>query len=152
DYKIQRKPPEKVLALLREVYDNDYLVPRMTENGWPPRWQECPYDLETLLSKNWTSVDPDPNHPARVWPLQMPAQGVAWTTQDGYRSFATEGSSETAWLRYRHFVPESWPRRGIAVEHLGELDSVPMPQLYSAIPIVIHNWLAYNAGTRDGES
>ncbi len=38
DYKIERKPPDKVLALLREVYDNDYLVPRMTEAGWPPRW------------------------------------------------------------------------------------------------------------------
>src|SRR5690606_5145104 len=48
DYKIQRKPPEKVLALLREVYDNEYIVKRMSEDGWPPRWQECPHDLETL--------------------------------------------------------------------------------------------------------
>jgi len=151
DYKIQRKPPEKVLALLREVYDNDYIVKRMSEDGWPPRWQECPHDLETLLSQNWTSVEPDPNHPARVWPLQMPAQGGAWTTHDGYRSFSTDGVSETAWLRYRHFVPENWPRRGLAVEHLGQLDNVPLPQLYSPIPIVIHNWLAYNVGTESGE-
>ncbi len=150
DYKIQRKPPEKVLALLREVYDNNYLVNRMTEDGWPPRWQECPYDLETLLAKNWTSVDPDPNHPARVWPLQMPTQGGAWTTDDGYRSFSTQGQNETAWLRYRHFVPERWPRAGLAVDQLDQLDQVPLPRLYSAIPIVIHNWLAYNDGTYAG--
>lgn len=146
DYKIERKPPGKVLALLREVYDNDYVVPRMTEAGWPPRWQECPGDLEQLLEENWTSVDPDPNHPARVWPLQMPTQGGAWTTQDGFRSFATEGQSEAVWLRYRHFAPESWPREGIPVDDLAQLDQVQLPRIYSPIPIVIRNWLAYNDG------
>src|SRR5690606_21567661 len=39
EYKIQRKPPEKVRAMLQLVYDNDYVVPEMIELGWPARWQ-----------------------------------------------------------------------------------------------------------------
>ncbi len=152
DYKIERKPPDKVLALLRIVYDNNYVVPAMTESGWPPRWQECPYDLDELLARDWTSEVPDPQHPARVWPLMMPAQGGGWTTEDGYRTFSTDGTADGAWLRYRHFIPWDWPEypnvrelRGIDVSQLDNLSELPLPVFSSpGVPQPIDSWLYYN--------
>lgn len=37
DFKIARKPPEKLLAMLQPVFDNDY-APAIIEQGWPARW------------------------------------------------------------------------------------------------------------------
>ncbi len=39
DFTIARKPPDKLLAMLQTVYDNDYASVAMAEKGWPPRWQ-----------------------------------------------------------------------------------------------------------------
>ena len=36
-FKIARKPPEKLLAMLQPVFDNDYM-PRIAKCGWPERW------------------------------------------------------------------------------------------------------------------
>lgn len=38
-FAIQRKPADKIVPILQPVYDNDYQVPLMHENGWPERWQ-----------------------------------------------------------------------------------------------------------------
>ena len=37
-YRIERKPPEKVLAMLQLVEDSRYASRRMQESGWPERW------------------------------------------------------------------------------------------------------------------
>jgi signal peptidase I len=37
-FSIEQKPPDKVAAMLQTVYDNDYPVRRMLDNGWPERW------------------------------------------------------------------------------------------------------------------
>ena len=39
DFQIARKPPDKVLAMLQPVYDNDYVAAELMAQGWPPRWQ-----------------------------------------------------------------------------------------------------------------
>lgn len=83
--KIERRPPDKLRAMAQIVYDNDFVVDKMTDQGWPLRWQPL-------------SADAAPRKPG-------------WTTSDRGRSYAIEdkagngNAGETAWLRYQHFVP-----------------------------------------------
>ena len=81
EFEIARKPPEKLLAMLQPVYDND-LAPTITgELHWPARWT----------------------------PESGPAD-QSWATKD-LSSFEIEGGGKgEAWIRYRHRVPtwEQW--------------------------------------------
>jgi signal peptidase I len=82
DFSIARKPPDKLLAMLQPVYDNDYVLRSLIEQGWPPRWQ----------------------------PAAGAAAG-AWRTAPDYRSFSSDGTApQNAWLRYQHLPPsfEQW--------------------------------------------
>jgi signal peptidase I len=78
-FQIARKPPEKLLAMLQPVFDNDYM-PRLVEYGWPARWQAEP-----------------------------PANGStagAWSSED-YATFHTDGTAAGEnWLRYHHLIPD----------------------------------------------
>lgn len=77
DFEIARKPPEKVVAMLQTVYDNDYLLPWIEQRGVPPRWA----------------------------PLDSAAEDEWQAASDG-KSFASRGGGTTmAWLRYSHIVP-----------------------------------------------
>ncbi len=151
-YKIERKPPDKVVAMLRTVYDNDYIVDRMTQDGWPPRWQACPRDLTELARQGWPT-DARDNQAPLVWSTHMPAEGVAgqgsWSTSDGFRSFATAAPAEPAWLRYRHFVPMAWPTTAVdqptfSAADLAAIGEVRMPPFQSRHPLAINSFLAYN--------
>jgi signal peptidase I len=75
-WQIARKPPRKIRATLRTVYDNNYVLPWMVEAGWPPRWRP---------------VAEGPGN---------------WVTSADYRSFQADGSAQgEVWIGYRHFVP-----------------------------------------------
>ncbi len=77
EFSIARKAPEKILAVLQPVYDNDHVLPKNIQQGWPARW------------------------------TNEQTQGAAdgWKSDD-YRSFHVAGSAADAvWLRYRHCVP-----------------------------------------------
>jgi signal peptidase I len=80
-FRIARKSPRKLLAMMQPVYDNDYVLPRIIELGWPPRWQP-------------DRADPGP---------------AGWqNAPNSYKSFTVDGTSdELQWLRYQHYVP-SW--------------------------------------------
>jgi signal peptidase I len=78
DFKIQRKPPAKVQAMLQVVYDNDYPLPNEVAKGWPARWQ----------MSGGTS------------------EAGAWTSIADSKGFATDGKATEAWLRYAHFIPK----------------------------------------------
>ncbi|MBI2826089.1 MAG: signal peptidase I [Planctomycetia bacterium] len=74
---IQRKPPDKVRAIVQKVYDNDYVVPKLVEAGLTARWQ----------------------------PLADGGNG-GWQALDGLKSYRTDGSGiQESWLGYRHCVP-----------------------------------------------
>ncbi len=97
DHPIARKDrPEKLLAMLQPVYDNDFVLPKIIELGWPARWQP--------------------------WPSADGSSEGRWTTAKDYRSFRTTGRpDEETWLRYEHVVPspDDWKR------YLGPEQQVP---------------------------
>jgi len=78
----RKESPDKLLAVLQDVYDNDYVPTSLLEANWSPRWQPA-----------------------------GPSQDGSWIAEDNARVFACEGRrDQTFWLRYRHLVPEdgSW--------------------------------------------
>jgi signal peptidase I len=78
-FQIARKPPEKLLAMLQPVFDNDYM-PRIAESGWPARWQ------------------PEPAADGST--------AGAWSSDDS-ATFHTDGTAVGEnWLRYHHLVPD----------------------------------------------
>ena len=82
DFQIARKPPGRLNSMLQLVDDTDHIPARLTELGWPQRWQ------------NW----PDSK------------SGAAWKSDNGGKSFSIEAKDKEAWIRYRHIVPlhEDW--------------------------------------------
>jgi len=75
-FSIARKPPDKVLAMMQPVYDNDYLQRDLLAAGWPVRWQP---------------ESPDP--------------AAGWQASDDGKSFRVPGRGGEQWLAYRHCVP-----------------------------------------------
>src|SRR5262249_20582771 len=97
DFRIARKPPEKLRAMLQPVYDNDYVVPKLIEAGVEPRWKPWPGDGE----KN------------------------PWNVSADYKSFTAEGvGTGPAWLHYQNIEPTAaiWDQ----VEH-GKRVASPRP-------------------------
>ncbi len=97
-FRIARKPPDKIRAVLRLVYDNDRVLPKLLELGWPARWSPVPDGDATS----------------------------GWQTSEDYRSFQIAGAGDRdAWIAYRHFPPsfEDWQ----ALER-GVMPSGPLPQ------------------------
>lgn len=81
-FRIARKPPHKLKAMLQMVDDTQYRSAELTDAGWPSRWQE------------WSATG------TPVWRHLADGQGFETTA-------APVGP---AWLRYRHMVPrtEDW--------------------------------------------
>ena len=79
EFQIERKPPEKQLSMAQIVYDNNYVVPSMTEKGWPLRWQALPEGAE---KKSWVALK----------------EGKSFEIESGDRN-------EPAWIRYQHIPP-----------------------------------------------
>ena len=77
-FQIARKSPDKLLAILQPVFDNDYM-PKMAEYGWPASWRP-----ETIGNASTAG---------------------AWRSND-YATFSVDGSAaDEQWLRYYHVVP-----------------------------------------------
>jgi signal peptidase I len=75
----RKETPEKLLAMLQEVHDNDYVPARLLENGWPSRWQAA----------------------------DAP-RADAWKAENGTREFVCRGEQgQELWLRYQHLLPRS---------------------------------------------
>lgn len=78
EFQIARKPPQKLLAMLQPVFDNDYM-PRIAQYGWPARW--------------------------RPEPAGDGSAAGAWTSDDD-ATFRTDGTADREqWLHYHHVVP-----------------------------------------------
>jgi len=100
-FTIQRKPPGKVRAMLRMVYDNDYLEPSLVKAGWPHRWRP--------RGEGASSAD-------------------GWSPEDEGHSFSIDPkSSAPRWLVYQHILPPPWFGKK-DLRRDAELDA-PRPQL-----------------------
>jgi signal peptidase I len=77
EFQIARKPPGRLNSMLQLVDDTDHIPQRLTDVGWPRRWQE------------WPSAKGD----------------SSWQTDNGGKSYTIEAKDKEVWLRYRHIVP-----------------------------------------------
>lgn len=113
EFQIVRKPEDKLLAMLQQVYDTDYVAKEANDAGWPLRW--------------------------RPWPLATATS--PWTTADGGRSYAVEPhGAEPSWLRYQHYVPTPYEWQAMLNGRLQQ-DPPPRPQLitdFYAYDAVVH--------------
>ncbi|HEX3598722.1 MAG TPA: signal peptidase I, partial [Lacipirellulaceae bacterium] len=82
DFKIERKPPEKFLAMRQLVHDTEHDPAELDSAGWPLRWHAPP-------------GDPD------QWKLEKKIVGN--TVRQSYTVAAT--GDTPSWLRYEHLVP-----------------------------------------------
>jgi signal peptidase I len=84
-FRIARKPPDKVLAMLQVVDDTFHVSQQLRDGLWPPRW----------TATQAKDADAD-----------------AWHRRDDHRGFAITAGATWTWLRYRHLVPspDDWKR------------------------------------------
>lgn len=104
NFKIARKPPEKVAALLRGVHNNDNIPSRLQNVGWPPRW---------------SPFSPDGS----------PTSDAGWISSEGHRKFSIERPTESkVWLAYHHLIPppEVWES---LEQNMPWATDLPKPQL-----------------------
>lgn len=92
-FTINRKPADKLRAMLQPVYDNDYQSEKLNESSWPARWQSTAQPMDANGSGSWRSIESG-------------------------RTFEIDGQQPgEAWLRYQHLVPNplDWTEDGTYV-------------------------------------
>jgi signal peptidase I len=125
DFGIARKPPEKLLAMLQTVYDNDYASPDMVKKGWPPRWQAWAESVNQAVQSGFPQAQ-----------QRLADESGDWKVSEDLTEFEYRGEgSEPAWIRYTHTVPspDDWRRLK---------EGLPV----SATPLKIEDFNAYNMG------
>lgn len=117
-FRVARKPPEKILAMMQNVYDNDCQSQELRLAQFPSRW---------------TPIVPDQNQP-------LSASG--WTQSADGREFLfqpVEGNIVSGWLGYRHILPmwEDW----------NQLSVLGLAEEWKALkkPRLITDMVAYNS-------
>ncbi|MFO0899864.1 MAG: signal peptidase I [Pirellulales bacterium] len=115
-FKIARKPPEKVQAMLQEVYSSDYPAPDLEKSKWPARWQP--------------------------WPA---GAAGGWTTADHGRSFQLAADGGEHWLRYQHILPTSRDWRELRAQASARPGADPTLSDRMR-PQLITDFYAYNTG------
>ena len=129
-FRIARKPPEKLKAMLQLVDDTDYRAREMIAVGWPPRWQD------------WQSP-----------------QDPSWRQRAGGRGFETTGVSErVAWLRYRHVIPRRGRKNSVFAaawdeewDEWNDIEQGRMPPRLAGGDVrgqLITDYYAYNDGVQ----
>ncbi len=93
-FRMLRKPPDKVLALRRPVYDNDHQAKDLIERHFPPRWAPEMDGGEDFEAKRKKAAGDE----------------HAWRPF-GAKGFEFRGRSDgqTAWLRYRNILRDETP-------------------------------------------
>ncbi len=115
DFKIQRKPSFKLLAMSHHVFDTDHQPKALNQAGFPSPWQP------------WAPGAPRP--PVDSWKQS--------SAESGFRSEVTASKDDYKWLRYFHrpASQDEWDK-AIAGESLSDIDP------YSSRPVL--DFYAYN--------
>ncbi|MCE9606996.1 MAG: signal peptidase I [Planctomycetia bacterium] len=118
-FTIARKSPEKIVAIMQTVYDNDHVLPQLIERGWPQRWRQSQPNGEAVAAKDAT-----------------------WQTSADMKSFRAVGKSPVeAWLRYEHVVPDDRAWRILTQRPLTDEDRRTFCK-----PQLIADFCEYNTG------
>jgi signal peptidase I len=126
DFVIERKPPEKVYAMLQPVHDTDYDPAILYKAGWPLRWSDSATDgWETVADADGQNV----------------AQQFKITAQE-----KPPADAPVAWLRYQHLIPsdDDWAN----ARYFAETGKHLVPQaewLEKITPELITDFNPYNA-------
>ena len=102
---IARKPPDKVLAMLMDVHDNQYISQRLDEAGWPRRWF-----VSHPTEGGW--VEKTETEAMQVRVHERGGTKRSKSVERMRQRFETSGAAETSWITYQHFLPEAadWER------------------------------------------
>jgi signal peptidase I len=120
-FRILRKPPDKILALERLVYDNDHQAVDLIDKGFPAHWA-----AESDGKTDAPAAEPDYKEKREsagndAWAVVGSAKGP-----QGFR--CGKRQDDRTWLRYRHLVADRL-----------KLTTEPKPQL-------ITDFMSYNSG------
>ena len=124
EFQIERKPADKVRAMLQPVHDTHYDPSILYNAGWPLRW---------------TPAEPD------GW--QVDADAGEKTVSQQFHFKSDSGDAPVSWLRYHNFVPQNddWivARK---FKETGKYTSIAKQQwLRDVKPELIRDFNAYNA-------
>ena len=93
DYSIARKPDHKLKAMLQLVDDSQHISQRLTEIGWPLRWQAWSAGAGAGTGGVAGANKADPT----------------WTSTDQGHTYSTAGlADQDVWLRYHHILASSF--------------------------------------------
>lgn len=126
DFAIERKPPEKVQAMLQAVHNTDYDPTILYKAGWPLRWSDA-------TTAGWET---DANADG-----QNVVQQYKFTAKE-----KPDADAPVAWLRYQHLIPsdDDW----VNARHFAETGKhlVPKEEWIDGIaPELITDFNPYNA-------
>jgi signal peptidase I len=93
-FKILRKPPDKILAMRRPVFDNEHQA-RDLLTLLPPRWAP---------ERDDAKGSPEPPEIAYIGKRELAKAEGIWAPAGPYGFRSKGGSADVAWLRYRHLL------------------------------------------------
>jgi signal peptidase I len=129
EFQIERKPADKVAAMLHEVHDTDYEPSALYEAGWPLRWAATTRD-------GW----------------KVEAEAGELTVEQRF-TVDQKPDSDEAWLRYRHLVPTdlAWQlvrdiKQAGSADAYEKAERVELDEVKENVfPQLISDFNAYNA-------
>ncbi len=135
-FHIQRKSPEKVLAMLQPVHDTDYEPVRLFNAGWPLRWA-------ATTPRGW-KIEAVPEKQTVRQRFQIDAArggGVPKETPQGEK----KNEPSTAWIHYRHLLPDGLDWQVAGETRTKASSSERIDKAGPAYPQLIADFNAYNA-------
>jgi signal peptidase I len=128
EFEIQRKPLKQLLAMLRIVDDNDYVLPELHDIGWFDKWNNSP-SSQWKRSDNFKSFSIDTNKTNTNNPTQ---------TQSTAPKIDNNNSEQ--WLEFSNIVPTSDDWFSLLQQRLPNNKALVMnPQL-------VTDFIGYNSG------
>lgn len=126
EFAIERKPPDKVYAMLQPVHDTDYDPTILYKAGWPLRWSDS-------TTNGWETVaNADGQNVVQQFKITSREKPAA--------------DAPVAWLRYQHLVPgdDDWANARYFAEAGKHL--VPKAEWIDKVaPELITDFNPYNA-------
>ena len=88
----RKEKPDKLVAILQDVYDNDYVPTNLLKAGWPSRWQNAAGDEAWAAEDGTRAFTTEGNEGGEVWlryhhlmPRHVPPETPSWTSAEQAR-------------------------------------------------------------------